>query len=155
MAAGKPETRACGWCHTEVPQTDALLGEDVPYDLRAKSDGVCRNCHVVADTHPVVAHMRAIPSAEMMWYMSAREMQGKMRMPFAQLLEYTRAIKRIPRSIPLDEAGKITCYSCHNPHEKGLLPEANPRSVGADVKQAANHRLRIREGQVCVACHQK
>jgi hypothetical protein len=87
--------------------------------------------------------------------MSAREMQTKMRMPFPQLLAHARAIKRIPRSIPLDEAGRITCYSCHNPHEKGLLPEANPRSIGADAKQAANHRLRVREGKLCVACHQK
>jgi hypothetical protein len=155
MAAGKPKTETCGWCHTEVPPTDAPLGEDVSHALRAKSDRICRNCHAVADTHPVVAHLWAVPSAEMMWYMSAREMQAKMRMPFPQLLTHARAIKRIPRSIPLDEAGRITCYSCHNPHEKGLLPEANPRSIGADAKQAAHHRLRAREGKLCVACHQK
>jgi hypothetical protein len=155
MASGKPKSDTCGWCHTEVPPTDAPLGENVSCNLRAKSDGVCRNCHTVADTHPVVAHLRAVPPAEMMWHMSAREMQAKMNMPFAQLLEYTRATKRIPRAIPLDETGRITCYSCHNPHEKGLLPEANPRSVGADAKHAVNHRVRIREGKLCVACHQK
>jgi hypothetical protein len=155
VAAGKPKTEVCGWCHTGVPPTDAPLGESFSSDLRAKSDAVCRNCHTVAQTHPVVAHMQAVPSAEMMWYMSAREMQSRMSMPLPQLLAYARATKRIPRSIPLDEAGRITCYSCHNPHEKALLPEANPRSAGADAKQATNHRLRIREGQVCVACHQK
>ncbi len=155
MADGKPKMQACAWCHAEVPPTDAPLGEDVSCNLRAKSDGVCRNCHPVAQTHPVVAHMGAIPPTEMSWYISAREMQSKMRLPFPQLLEYARAVKRMPRSIPLDETGRITCYSCHNPHEKALLPEANPRSVGADAKQAVNHRLRIREGKLCVACHQK
>jgi hypothetical protein len=155
MEAGKPKTETCAWCHADIPRTDAAAGEGDSCNLRAKSEGVCRSCHTVAQGHPVVAHMRAIPSAEMMWYISAREMRSKMRMPLEQLLAYTRATKRIPRSIPLDETGRITCYSCHNPHEKGLLPAANPRSIGADAKQAANHRLRVREGKLCVACHQK
>jgi hypothetical protein len=99
--------------------------------------------------------MDAAPSAEMVQYMSAYEMKSKMRLPLAQLLEIARATKRTPRSIPLDEAGRITCSSCHNPHEKGLLPGGNPRAVGAEPKQAANHRLRIPQGSVCVACHQK
>jgi hypothetical protein len=99
--------------------------------------------------------MQATPSADMMWYMSAHELQSKMRLPFPQLLKYVRTAQRTPRSIPLDEGGRITCYSCHNPHEKGLLPSGNPRSVGAEPKQAANHRVRSREGKLCAACHQK
>jgi hypothetical protein len=99
--------------------------------------------------------MSATPSADMVQYMSAYEMKSKMRLPFGQLLEIARASKRAPRSIPLDEDGRITCSSCHNPHEKGLLPGGNPRAVGAEPKQAANHRLRIPQGSVCVACHQK
>jgi hypothetical protein len=91
----------------------------------------------------------------MMWYMSAHELQTTMRLPFPQLLRYVRTAKRTPRSIPLDEEGRITCYSCHNPHEKGLLPSGNPRSVGAEPKQVANHRVRSREGKLCAACHQK
>jgi hypothetical protein len=91
----------------------------------------------------------------MVQYMSAYEMKSKMRLPFAQLLEIARATRRAPRSIPLDETGRITCSSCHNPHEKGLLPGGNPRAVGADAKQATNHRLRIPQGSMCVACHQK
>lgn len=155
MEAGKPKSDTCAWCHTGAPQTDARWEEGGSYDLRAASDRLCRNCHRVAEGHPVVAHLRAVPPPEMMWYMSAREMQSKMRLPFEQLLEYVRATKRMPRSIPLDENGRITCYSCHNPHERGLLPEVHPRSVGADAKKAAHHRVRVREGKLCVACHQK
>jgi hypothetical protein len=99
--------------------------------------------------------MYAIPTKKMMWHMSAYEMQHQMRLPFKQLLEYVRAANRVPRSIPLDENGRITCYSCHNPHEKGLLPNRNPRSVGAESRKAANHRLRAGEGTACRVCHEK
>jgi len=155
LEAGKPKADACGWCHVRVPEPNSPPREDASYELRTKSATVCRNCHAVAQEHPVVSHIHAIPPAEMMWYMSAHEMQPKMRLPLEQLLEYARASRRHPRSIPLDEDGRITCYSCHNPHEKGLLPDWSGRSIGAESKQATNHRLRVREGSLCVICHQK
>lgn len=155
LEAGQPKTDTCGWCHADAPSVDSQPREGASYGLRAKAAALCRNCHVVAQSHPVAGHMDATPSAEMVQYMSAYEMKPKMRLPFAQLLEIARATKRAPRSIPLDEAGRITCSSCHNPHEKGLLPGGNPRAVGAEPKQAANHRLRILQGSVCVTCHQK
>ena len=155
LEAGKPKTDTCLWCHVDAPPVDSQPREGASYGLRARAAALCRNCHVVAQSHPVAAHMSATPSAAMMQYMSAYEMKSKMRLPFAQLLEIARAAKRVPRSIPLDEDGRITCYSCHNPHEKGLLPGGNPRAVGAEPKQATNHRLRIPQGSVCVACHQK
>jgi hypothetical protein len=92
----------------------------------------------------------------MMSYMSAYEIQNKMHLPLKQLLEYVKAAKRAPRFVPLDENGRITCYSCHNPHEKGIFPNDNPRSIGAEPKKATNHRLRVHEGDIaCRACHQK
>ncbi len=155
LGAGKPKTDTCGWCHVDVPSVDTQPRAGASYGLRARAAALCRNCHVVAQSHPVAAHMSTTPSADMVQYMSAYEMKSKMRLPFGQLLEIARATKRAPRSIPLDEESRVTCYSCHNPHEKGLLPGGNPRAVGADLKQAANHRLRIPQGSVCVACHQK
>jgi hypothetical protein len=110
----------------------------------------------VADDHPTGdSHMNATPSENMMWYMSAYEIEPQMHLPLNQLLEYVRAAKRSPRSIALDENGRVTCYSCHHPHEKGLLPNWNLRSIGAEPKHALNHRLRAREGIACRACHQK
>ncbi len=155
IEAGKPKTDTCVWCHVDVPPVDSQPRESASYGLRGKAAALCRNCHVVAQSHPVAGHMDATPSADMVQYMSAYEMKSKMRLPFGQLLEIARATKRTPRSIPLDETGRITCSSCHNPHEKGLLPGGNPRAVGAEPKQAANHRLRIPQGSVCIACHQK
>jgi hypothetical protein len=156
LEAGKAKTDTCDWCHVKVPDVNSRLEEGASYALRSKSFGVCSNCHRVADDHPTGdSHMNAIPSENMMWYMSAYEIEPQMHLPFDQLLEYVRAAKRSPRSIALDENGRITCYSCHNPHEKGLLPNWNLRSIGAEPKHAVNHRLRAREGIACRACHQK
>jgi len=156
LAAGKPKTEACIWCHTGVPDVNARSQENASHALRSKSHGVCNNCHAVAKGHPNDGpHLGATPSADMVWYMSAHEIQPRMNLPLKQLIEYVRAAKRVPRSIPLDEQGRVACYSCHNPHERGLLPDWNPRSAGSEHKQAENHRLRGREGQLCVACHQK
>ena len=155
IEAGKPKTDTCTWCHIRVPEMDSQPREAASYELRAKSADVCRNCHVVAQGHPVASHMHATPSAQMLSYMSAREMQSSMRLPFDRLLKYARATRRAPRSIPLDEDGRITCYSCHNPHENGLMPRGNPRSLGAEPRQATNHRLRTHQGRFCEVCHQK
>ena len=156
LEAGKPKADACIWCHAGVPDVDSRSQGQASRTLHKKSIGICGNCHPVAKGHPNGgSHMGATPSDAMMSYMSAQEMQHHMNLPLNRLLEYVRATKRTPRSIPLDEDGRITCYTCHNPHEKGLLPNWNPPSIGAEPKQSVNHRLRAREGQLCIACHQK
>ncbi len=157
LEAGKEKTDTCLWCHVSVPEVGSNIREAASYGLRGKAIDLCRNCHSMPAGHPTGdPHMDSKPSADMMSYMSAYEIQHKMNLPLKQLLEYVQAAKRTPRSIPLDENGCITCYSCHNPHQKGLLPNSNPRSVGAEPKKAKNHRLRIQEGDIaCRACHQK
>lgn len=155
LEGGVAKTDTCAWCHAEVPDVNAYRLENASYPLRAGSDELCGNCHKVPGDHPLVSHLGAIPSAEFMWRMSAYEMQPQMRMSFAQLYRYASITRRTPRSIPLDENGRITCYTCHNPHEKGLLPSSNPRSLGAEPKKAVHHRVRAREGKVCVVCHEK
>lgn len=157
LESGRQKTDTCLWCHTSVPNVISNNKEAASYGLRDKAVELCRNCHSVQAGHPAGdPHMNSKPSAKMMAYMSAYEIRHKMHLPLKQLLEYVKAAGRNPRSIPLDAGGGITCYSCHNPHEKGLLPSWNPRSVGAEPEKAKNHRLRIREGDIaCRACHQK
>jgi hypothetical protein len=155
LDTGRVEIDTCAWCHLDVPDVNSRAAEDVTYALRGKSVEICANCHSVAQGHPTGSHMGAVPSAQFLWHMAAYELQPKMRLPFEQLFEYASTARRSPRSIPLDENGRITCYTCHNPHEKGLLPSSKPRSVGAEPDQAEHHRVRAREGKLCIVCHEK
>jgi hypothetical protein len=156
LEAGKPKADACRWCHISVPDTNSPGDAQAPHGLRDPSGGMCRNCHRMMEDHPTGSpHVGTAPSSEMVWRMSAYEMQSTMRLPFARLLEYARVARRSPRSMPLNENGRIACYTCHNPHETGLMSLRNPASVGSEPKHAANHRLRIHEGKICVACHPK
>jgi hypothetical protein len=144
----------CGWCHVGVPEIGTDVQEDASYGLHRKSREVCDNCHFTVPSHPIEnKHTATTPSPEMRSYMAAYEIKYRMNLPIAELLQYVKAANRVPRQIPLDKDNRVTCYSCHNPHEKGLLPATNPRSVGAEGDKAANHRLRVREGIVCRACH--
>jgi formate-dependent nitrite reductase cytochrome c552 subunit len=51
-------------------------------------------------------------------------------------------------SLPLEGENVITCVTCHNPHERGLLK--GPAGVGADEE----NRLRMATfNEICSPCH--
>ena len=156
LEAGKLKTNACVWCHADVPAGGAPVQEGTSYPLRSNVSLICRNCHAMAQSHPTgKPHLYVILPEEMKWHISAYEIGPRMHLPTKQLTAYVRAARREPRSIPLDEQGRVTCATCHNPHEEGLLSKGSDRSVGAEPKQASNHRLRAPKGQVCLACHDR
>ncbi|MGB3211383.1 MAG: hypothetical protein WBB19_11820 [Desulforhopalus sp.] len=53
--------------------------------------------------------------------------------------------------LPLNDEGKITCITCHNPHERGVIPEEKAASAGASEK--GRLRKSWGGGSICVACH--
>ena len=148
-------TEPCLWCHVGQWNTATPGFENPEYLLRPYGAKLCENCQSVAPDHPSGGpHVNTKPTEAMVWYMAAQEMRAKMSLPFKDLLEYVKAAKRLPRSLPLDANSRITCYTCHNPHETGVIRESSPLALGAESKQAPNHRLRSsKKGQMCQACH--
>jgi cytochrome c peroxidase len=53
--------------------------------------------------------------------------------------------------LPLNRAGEITCSTCHNPHERGVLPKDKSNAQGASEKYRL--RLAAKNLQICIACH--
>ena len=49
--------------------------------------------------------------------------------------------------LPLNENGEMTCITCHNPHDKGVIPEDKPAAKGAGSK------FRHRVSNMCEKCH--
>jgi len=56
--------------------------------------------------------------------------------------------KQLQVTIPLVPRDRITCSTCHNPHQKGVILYA-PSAKGAD----APTRLRLPQEQLCIVCH--
>ena len=119
----------CLMCHKEKPDEKHATFKDVTFigDIEM----ICRRCHHIAGNHSGNHdHMKNVPSAD-----------GVKRIKLVEAKFHTR--------LPLNENGKMTCITCHNPHEKGIIPEGSPGAKGAGSKY--RHRL---PGNLCKECHQ-
>jgi hypothetical protein len=119
----------CLICHKEKPDEKHATFKDVTFigDIEM----ICRRCHHIAGNHSGNHdHMKNIPSAD-----------GLKRIKLVEAKFQTR--------LPLDENGKMTCITCHNPHEKRVIPESSLGAKGAGSKY--RHRL---PGNLCKECHQ-
>ena len=124
--AGEVISRACLFCHADLP--DPEVEYDI-YSMEFNDDlsSICIQCHENFP-HPDKDHMVA-PSEDVL----------------ASMKEYE---ERREVMLPLDFDGRLTCATCHNPHERGLL--TGPDSVGADEEK----RLRLTTfNEVCTPCH--
>lgn len=126
---GEIVIETCLICHDEKPDEKHATFKDVRFigDIEV----MCRRCHHIAGNHSGNAdHMGILPSADGLKRIKIMEEKYNVR-------------------LPLDENGKMTCITCHNPHEKGVIPDVNPGASGADSKY--RHRLPV---NLCKECHQ-
>ncbi len=140
---GKPKLEVCLWCHLEVPELSSDMKAAKDFGLRNESHVICRNCHPVHPNHPVGGkHILVEPSKKTVQRM-------------AQYVGLSPEQYSETQVFPLDEKGCVTCFSCHNPHERGLFTSSNPRSLGAESTPAVNKRLRRKspEDYSCITCH--
>lgn len=155
LQADRINTNTCHWCHVPLDNETPLQPDTVTYPVRKNASEICNNCHSVAQDHPTGGpHVHVSPSEDMLWYISAYELHTHMNLPIPELIVFVRAAQRTPRTLPLDDQGRITCATCHNPHEAGLFRPDSDRSIGAEPDHAVNHRLRAPKGRMCLTCHQ-
>ena len=117
----------CLYCHKVKPDTKTMFFGDV--ELIGDLKILCQRCHGEYERHPGSVNHYLQPSPKL--YTRMKIMEGE----FGIVL-------------PLDYEGKLTCVTCHNPHERGVIPEEYSGSGGAGVKY--RHRLPER---LCQACH--
>ncbi len=129
----------CLYCHVEKPdekyatykRREGIHGEEVK--LIGNLEVICHRCHVKQImNHPINANHLRKPSSLTLGLMKAAE-------------------KRFGIILPLSYDEKITCITCHNPHEKGVIPGEKASAKGASEK----YRLRLpgKTGEICLACH--
>ncbi|MDD5036181.1 MAG: hypothetical protein PHE55_15635 [Methylococcaceae bacterium] len=118
-ADGSVKKDHCTYCHEEVNEDRNRPHRPEELNLRLSAGRMCYGCHLKTP------HLNALPH------------QAK---PDEAMLKQMKASARQQGVIfPLDEDGKVTCVTCHTPHEPGVIdPAKNPagRQVqSGNVKQ--------------------
>jgi hypothetical protein len=122
----------CLYCHVEKP--DEKLATFKQVKLIGNLEVLCYRCHFKqSQLHPINANHLRKPSDRTLSIMEQSETK------FGIIL-------------PLNYEGQITCPTCHNPHERGVLPGEKASAQGASEK----FRLRLsgQDLQICIACHE-
>jgi len=117
----------CLYCHSEVPDEKQVRREDPK--LIGELGVLCQRCHIrMAMRGGGFNHM-------------ARPTGGT-------LAKMTTTEEKFKAILPLDEQGRTTCATCHNPHDKGVISAEKPAAKGA----GSTHRLRLPD-PMCKWCH--
>lgn len=142
----------CLYCHSERPDVEKAEFKDVK--LIEVPERICLRCHnsYFKSKHPANADHVRRPSHKML----------SMIKEFESIMELT---------LPLDYQGRIMCATCHNPHEKGVIPDEKAGAKGAGEqyrirmpeqteldgahrkREALGFHMPGRGDQICLACH--
>jgi hypothetical protein len=125
---GKLIVEKCLYCHTTKPDQTRDQYKDV--NLIGDLEVLCQRCHMIRGNHAGNFNHMVKPSDKLLAVMKRIE-------------------KNFNIILPLDGQGKMTCSTCHNPHDQGLIVPEKPSAGGAGSKQ--RHRL---PGRLCTECHQ-
>lgn len=116
----------CTFCH---PQNINNLYTTDTVEFKADITFLCLRCHPMMSTPHIRLHFYKVPS---------EKVKNKMK-EFAE--KYNVIFPLVPR-------GRISCATCHNPHQKGVLVD-DRAMAGAD----SAYRLRVEKNLLCYGCH--
>ena len=126
-ASGEILEKQCLYCHIEKP--DEKTATYATITLIGDIKMVCQRCHNIEHKHPAGADHFKKPTGKML-----------KRMKVTEIIYGT--------ILPLDFDERVTCITCHNPHEKGVIPMEREGATGAG--EAYKQRFAT---QICKACH--
>lgn len=122
---GKVVASVCNFCHVADPWEGEYGPGKMAY--RKSSSELCLNCHKF-QPHPSKNHLVKLGDKHL-----------------SKLREYE---ERHKVKLPLGRDNQVNCYTCHNPHGKGVLTGID--ALGAEENKA----LRIPSfSEICVPCH--
>ena len=112
----------CLFCHVEVPDRNALKRTGNPR-LRASQKVLCQICHRMHQKFYSPGHMGAKIPNRMLAYIFAREMLGSDNVIKNEYLTRLEEARATPVHMVPDSNGRITCSTCHNPHQENVFSE--------------------------------
>ncbi len=125
--SGNIVAQKCLFCHTQKPDETKATFSSIK--LIGGLEMLCQGCHNISDKHPAGKPHLVRPT-----------------------LEYQVRMRRLEAQygivLPLGENGRLTCITCHNPHETGVISKPLAGAKGAGEK--LRHRL---PKVFCAECH--
>lgn len=103
---GKIRKAACTYCHRKVPDRKQPPENRTQLQLRLPPERLCLGCHLATPHLNALEHSRK-PKEKQQRYMEESQQRLQVR-------------------LPLDSQGRVTCISCHSPHQKGVLDPDTP-----------------------------
>ena len=123
----------CLYCHSEVPDVK-IRDKKTELKLIESRTALCRACHM--NTNGTSLHDKHI-----------------LRLPTVDVLDRIKATeKKYNIRLPLTADGKVTCVTCHNPHEKNLIPDYRSGAIEAERDDTSTSSGF--SGAVCTKCHE-
>jgi len=118
----------CLTCHREMPKQSEFRNQA---SFRADVGFICWRCHPPMPGNFFNDHFQVRPSAKVRDLMKKNEIENNI-------------------GFPLKNRGRITCSTCHNPHQKGVI-----RFGSAIAGEDEHDKLRMPPGVICSGCHEK
>lgn len=118
---GKIDEKRCLFCHEKAPDPKKKV-ERGEYQLRRKMSTICIGCHLITPHAGAFEHLEK-PEAKILGNMKESE-------------------KKYGILFPLDEAGRLTCATCHNPHEKGVFEEGAAAGVKYEEEKVPDETMK-------------
>jgi hypothetical protein len=150
---GQADSQACLFCHEEEPPVPSTGVRQFDAKLRSAS-GSCRNCHTEHWDWFPAKHVDQLVPPEIVRRMRARELSQRRELTVREIRTLAAEAERRPTRLPL-AAGRIACYTCHNPHQVGLFPAGSELATWAASATEAAHLLRADRPELCLECHEK
>ena len=144
--SGQLREATCRICHTENMETlQAIRGiENLHFNNDTQDiSTICMRCHEWKP-HPGAAFS----------FGSMKPVPNHLVKPTTAISQYMQNNFKYTNLTPLLEpvTGKVTCATCHDPHEQGVI---KGREVEREVKTGKPPAKRLRTKTICLNCHDK
>ena len=145
---------ACLFCHTK--RLDRNLKERTGKPLlRSSQTELCHDCHLQHKDPMNQGHMGLPLKPDRMVTMRAKEILGLSANPSRQYLAQLKAARDPLTLLVPDKDNRITCSTCHNPHQSGVFPADSPLDYRSMRLNRQNKLFSPMHEQVwCRHCHE-
>lgn len=153
-SSGRIKTESCAFCHDQPPEISKDGLRRFAPQLRDDSSKLCLSCHTEHWDYFPEGHVERPMTEETRRSLIARELTRQGDLNAEAIAKIVKEEKHRPALLPLSD-DRITCFTCHNPHEPGLLPPDSQIGQFATLPQDAAIALRMNHSDLCLACHPK